>query len=115
MCLFSDKEMAEYIKYKKSIFHERNPHGIKKAVSVIGKQPGLNIYVLGPDAIFDDMGRLLDGDECDVVWVSDIVSGAGVASYHLVCDVVTPQSTGPLIELFQLLPTVFQHIQFQRC
>ena len=29
-----------------------------------------------------------------------------MASYHFVCDVVTPLSTGPLVEL---LPTVFKH------
>ena len=51
MCTFSDREMAEYIKHKKTLFHESNPQSIKKAVSVIGKQPDRNIYVLGPEAM----------------------------------------------------------------
>lgn len=109
MCTFSEKEMAEYVKHKKTMFHNNNPHGIKKAVSVIGKQPHANIYVLGPNATFDESGNLLGLDECDVVWVSDMVSGAGVASYSLVCDVITPPSTAPLNELFNLIPRVFKH------
>ena len=52
-------------------------------MSVIRRQPDSDVYVLGPNAI------VLCSDECDVVWVSDLVSGEGVASYCLVCDVVT--------------------------
>ena len=113
MCTFSDKEMVEYIKHKKTTFHNTNPNGIKKAVSVIGKQPHSNIYVLGPGAIFDDSGNHLDSDECDVVWVSDIVSGDGVAPYSLVCDIITPPSTAALSELFEVLPNVFKHNTIQ--
>ena len=54
VCTFSDRDMAEYIKHKKTLFHESHPQNIKKAVSVIGKQPDSDIYVFGPDAIFDD-------------------------------------------------------------
>ena len=108
MCTFTDKEMAEYVKHKKTLFHNSHPNGIKRAVSVIGRQPMSNIFVLGPSATFDDSGTLL-GDDSDVVWISDMVSGAGVASYNLVCDVVTPPSTNALHELFSLLPTVFKH------
>ena len=89
MCTLSDKEIAEYIRYKKTAFHYANPNGIKKAVLVISRQPDSDVYVLGPNVIFDSNGNVLCSDECDVVWVSDIVSGEGVASYCLVCDVVT--------------------------
>ena len=109
MCTFTEKEMAEYVKHKKTVFHNNNPQGIKKAVSVIGKQPQSSVYVLGPHASFDESGNLLHCDECDVVWVSDMVSGAGVASYNLVCDIVTPLSLSPLHKLFNLIPNVFKH------
>lgn len=109
MCTFSEKDIAEYIKHKKTAFHNSNPNAIKKAVSVIGKQPHSNIYVLRPNAIFDNSGKLLGSDECNVVWVSDIVSGEGVASYSLVCEIVTPPSTIALGELFEVMPIVFKH------
>lgn len=73
-------------------------------IQVIGRQPDSDVYVLGPNAIFDSNGNVLCTDECDVVWVSDIVSGEGVASYNLVCDVLTPMSV-----LFEVLPKVFKH------
>lgn len=109
MCTFSDKEIAEYKRYKKAAFHYANTNGIKKAVSVIGRQPNSNVYMLGPNAIFDSNGNVIWRDECDVVWVSDIVSGEGVASYSLVCDVLTPMSNAALRELFEVLPKVFKH------
>lgn len=36
-------------------------------------------------------------------------SGEGVASYSLVCDVLTPMSNAALRELFEVLPKVFKH------
>lgn len=108
MCTFSDKEMAEYIRHKKTTFHSNNPSGIKKAVSIIGKQLCSNVYMLGPNAIFDNSGNLIDVDECGVVGVSDIVSGQGVASCSSVCDIVTPPTVA-LSELFELIPKVFKH------
>lgn len=109
MCTFTDKEIAEYVRYKKTIFHEHHPHSIKKAVSIIGKQAESNVYVLGPNAIFDASGKLLEEDECDVVWVSDLVSGVGVASRELLCDIVNPPSTKAIQQLFKLLPKLFKH------
>lgn len=109
MCTFTEKEMAEYIRHKKTVFHESNPHSIKKAVSVISKQPNGEIYVLGLNAIFDASGRSLGEDECEVVWVSDLVCGVGVASYDLVCDIVKPPSTNEVCKLFKLIPTLFKH------
>ena len=52
MCTFTDKEIAEYVRYKKTIFHEHHPHSIKKAVSIIGKLAESNVYVLGPNAVY---------------------------------------------------------------
>jgi len=95
MRTLSDKEIAEYIRYK-TAFHYANPNGIKKAVSVIGRQPDSDAYVLGLYAIFDSNGNVLCSDECDVVWVGGIVSGEGVASYSLVCDVLTQMSNAAL-------------------
>lgn len=109
MCTFSEKEMAEYVRHKKAVFHDTNPHSIKRAVSVIGKQPNRDIYVLGAYAIFDASGRCLGENECDVVWISDLVSGVGVASCDLVCDIVVPSSTNAVCELFKLIPKLFKH------
>ena len=108
MCTFTDKEIAEYIRHKKTIFHETNPHSIKKAVSIISKQPDSNTYVLGPKAIFDEYGSHLEDDESEFIWVSDLVNGVGVASSELVCD-INPPSSEAVCNLFRLLPTVFKH------
>ena len=43
------------------------------------------------------------------MWVSDLVSGVGVASRELLCDIVNPQSTEPVCQLFELLPKIFKH------
>ena len=40
------------------------------------------------------------------MWVSDLV---GVASRELLCDIVNPQSTEPVCQLFELLPKIFKH------
>ena len=109
MCTFSELELAKYIKHKKTQFHHLNPNGIKKAVSVIGKQPNSDLYVLGPKAIYNADGQQVQEDECNRVWVSDFVSGSGVASVDLICEECIPPTTDSLCQLLDIMPQVFKH------
>ena len=50
--------------------------------------------------MFDAYGRELNEDNCDVVWVSDLISGVGVASCDMLCEIVQPPSVTTVCQLF---------------
>lgn len=80
MCMFSELELA---KRKKTQFHDLNLNGIKKDVFCHWEG---DLYVLGPKATYNEDGQQVQEDECNRVWVSDFVSGGGVASVDLICE-----------------------------
>ena len=77
-CSFTDKELAEFIQFKK-----RKDSGIptKRVVACVGLQPGGNVWVLGKDVYVSALtGNLINADECDFQWIGHLFRGPSVAT-----------------------------------
>ena len=106
-CSVPDKEVAEYIQFKK-----RNTTSlpVKYAVSHVGLQAD-GTWVLGRNAYFSEDGEVIPLKRCKHVWIGDILEGNGssVAADTQQCAIQFPISTEPLQHLLLALQQGMQH------
>ena len=55
-CSFNDREMSEYIQYRK----REDPVDVKSVATVLGEQPNGNIWILNKECYLDKHGSILD-------------------------------------------------------
>lgn len=98
-CSFTDKELAEYIHYKK-----RNSTHLprKYAVTVVGKQPD-GSWVFSSDVHLTSTGEITDPASSEYIWIGHVFSGPGVAVNAQQCKIELPLTTDPLCALLQTL------------
>ena len=106
-CSFSDKEVGEYIQFKK---RKTTSLPVKYAVSHVGLQAD-GTWVLGRNAYFSSKGEAIPVDRCKHVWIGDIFEGTGsrVAADTQQCAIQFPLSTEPLKHLLLALRDGMQH------
>ena len=104
-CSFSDKELSEYIQFKK---HKEVTLPVKYAVSHVGMQSD-GVWVLGSRIYISDEGEQTSADQSKHVWIGDIYHGAGVASELDQCTIELPLSTEPLTILLAALRESMKH------
>ena len=104
-CSFSDKEMGEYVQFKK---RKTQALPVKYAVSQTGVQPD-GTWVLGSSACFMPDGNLIPVRESKYVWIGDIFEGSGVAADSQQCIIELPLTTQPLKHLLKLLQVRMKH------
>lgn len=100
-CSFSDKELSEYIQFKK---RKNVTLPVKYAVSNVGLQSD-DVWVLGSNIYISD-----EGDEIEQskhVYIGDIFQGPGVASCQ--CSIELPLTTEPLTVLLVALKQYMKH------
>ena len=106
-CSFSDKELAEFIQYKK-----RKDSGVltKKVVGVVGLQPGGDVWVLGRDVYIDShTGDLIDPSQCKFQWLGHLFQGAGVAPESTALPVALPLTTDHIMPLIDAMHQIMKH------
>ena len=101
-CSFSDKELSEFIQYKK---RKSQPIPVKHAVSHVGCHPD-GTWVM---AYFANDGTLMTVEDSAYVWIGDIFQGKGVAKQINQCNITLPPSTDPLKSILGLLKQTMKH------
>ena len=66
-------------------------------------------WVLGPNVHIDSDGNLVDPEESQYIWVSDLYAGPGVADGMYTCCISLPLNTEPLGLLLNQLISVTKH------
>ena len=104
-CSFQDYQLSEFIQIKK-----RNTRELptKRAVSIIGPQNS-QLWVLGPNVHIDSDGNIVDPEESQYIWVSDLYTGPGVADGMSTCYISLPLTTEPLGLLLNQLMHITKH------
>lgn len=103
-CSFTDKELGEFIQFKKQ-------HGElqkKKAVELIGLQPD-GSWVLASDVCLSSEGKIINISESQYVWISDLFSGPGIPSSSEGCTIELPLNSDPLRYLMNSLLIHMDH------
>ena len=97
-CSFSDKEIGEFIQFKKkNVELER-----KRSVTKIGLQSD-GSWVLASNIYLSEAGELIDIRESQYLWISDFHSGPGIPLPSEQCTIQLPLSTDPLRSLVNSL------------
>ena len=104
-CSFSDRELSEFIQFKK---RSTRPLPLKSAVSHVGLQAD-GTWVLGRNAYFSSDGEAIEIQRSRRVWIGDMFEGTGIATATQQCAIQLPLSTKPLQHLLQALKSVMKH------
>lgn len=110
MCSFNDKELTQYIEYKRRTFKRTNREK-KQGVLTIGKQPCGKIWVLAENCFIDCNGQL--SKDHVYVWLKKLVTYGHTQKdlmlEDLKCSIFKPLSTANLESLLQSLETCLGH------
>ena len=104
-CSFSDRELSEFIQFKK---RQSQPIPVKYAVSHVGCHAD-GTWVLGNNAYFAADGTPITMQDSKYVWIGDIYQGRGVAKEANQCKITEPISTDYLQSMLILLKKTMQH------
>ncbi len=109
-CSFSDKELREYVQFKK-----RNSPSLAKKLTVgkVGRQAD-GTWVLSSNAHLSSSGALIPIKGSPYVWIGDIFIGHGVARDTDQCSIELPLTTDPLCTLMECLRVRYGH-NFMPC
>ena len=106
-CSFTDKELAEFIQFKK-----RKDYAVptKKVVAVVGLQPGGDVWVLGKNiCIHAHTGDLINPSECDYQWIGHLFKGPGVAPDSTALLVQLPLTSDHIMPLSDAMRGIMKH------
>ena len=109
-CSFTDKELSEFIQFKKRAAHKLPK---KFAVSMVGQQPD-GTWVMESNVHLSPTGELLETDGSQYIWIGHVFGGPGVARDTDQCAVELPLTTDPLCSLMNNLKEHMQH-NFMPC
>lgn len=103
-CSFTDKELGEFIQYKK-----RNTQLPKKfAVTMVGQQPD-GSWVMASNIYLSPTGEMINPASSEYVWIGHVYNGPGVASDAQQCQIELPLTTDPLCNLMENLRVSMRH------
>lgn len=102
-CSFSDKELAEYIQFRKR--EKKIPK--KFSVAYLGMQSDYS-FVMSSDAHFSSSGELLDINARNYIWLGELLHDRKGDNQE-VCDIEFPLSIDPLCALIHCLQQKLQH------
>ena len=103
-CSFSDKELSEFIQFKKQTSEFQK----KKAVNQIGLQTD-GSWVMASNVYLSPKGELMSVTDSHFVWISDFYKGPGIPSNTEQCSIELPLSTDPLKAMMSTLFTFMGH------
>jgi len=108
-CSFVDKEITQFIQFKK----RQVKYPKKMAVPYIGRHITADstypTWVLGPKLFLDDEGNEIDEKKSDLVWIGHLLSATQVADDDTQLPISLPLGTESLNELITTLDIVMHH------
>lgn len=104
-CSLLDKDLSEYIQWKKRNSGELP---LKYAVAHVGVQED-GTWVVGENGCISSKGKSIPMEESRYVWISNVYSGLGVADATQQCNIELPLTSDPLRVLLGLLREASQH------
>ena len=105
MCSFTDKEISEFIQFKK----RRDGHlDTKRAVSKVGLQNN-GSWVLNDQVIIAPDGRAVSTEDSPYIWLGHLLEGPGLAKPSEAIPVHLPLGTHHLSELVHALRPILAH------
>lgn len=112
VCSFSDKELTQYISWKKCSFHKSHPNREPKVgVLFLGKQRCGKIWVFSKDIAFSIDG--LNTSSHNYVWLKNSISLGGnskeLSLEEISCDIKVSASDQIFPELLETLETCLAH------
>ncbi len=108
-CSFGDKEVGEYIQFKKKA--RKLPK--KFALDKVGKQDD-GSWAFGPNVQLSSAGEIIDSTEQLYIWIGDLYRGPGVAPASAACSIELPLSIHPLNVMLVQLRQIMSH-NFMPC
>lgn len=104
-CSIFDKELSEYIQWKKiNSLHL----SLKYAVAHVGVQED-GTWVVGENGCVSTKGKSIPIEESQYIWISNLYNGVGVADAAQQCKIELPLTTDPLRSLLGVLRETSQH------
>lgn len=109
-CSFSDKELVQFINWKKKLYAKE---GIirKQGVMRLGKQPCGKIWVISPNLFLDEDGK--ETTQHDYVWMTNLVAFINTPKEILLeevtCDIILPLDTSIFSKLIVSLKLCLCH------
>ena len=109
-CSFSDKELGEYLQFKK-----RNSSNVDKkyAIKKMGQQAD-GTWVLASNVHLSSLGAQISMEDSKYIWIGHVFSGQGVACDGDQCTIELPLTTDPLCTLMESLRVYCKH-NFMPC
>ena len=104
-CSFLDKDLSEYIQWKK----RNSGHlPLKYAVAHVGVQED-GTWVVGESGYLSPKGEVIPIEESRFIWISNVFNGVGVADAAQQCKIELPLTSDPLRSLLAVLREASQH------
>ncbi len=104
-CSFFDKDLSEYIQWKK---RNSGPLPLKYAVAHVGVQED-GTWVVGENGCISPNGKHIPIEESHYIWISNVYNGLGVAAAAQQCKIELPLTSDHLRILLGLLREASQH------
>ena len=110
MCSFNDKELTQYVEWKRRIF-KRSTREQKKGVLTVGKQPCGKFWVLAENCCINSNGEL--SEDHVYVWLKRLVTYGHTQKELMIedlkCVISMPLSTENFESLLHSLETCLGH------
>lgn len=104
-CSFTDKELIQFISWKRRIFHNSDNRVDKQGVPQLGRQPCGNIWILLDDCFINKEGEI--STNSTYIWLrnptSFVTSTKEISLQEIVCSVTKPLSKTTLPSLLGML------------
>lgn len=114
VCSFNDKELAQYISWKRQCFHkDRSEYLPKVGVTSLGKQGCGDVWFFSENLAINSDGQQVDYSAHKYVWLKNsVLLGSNTKELSLeeiTCDVKLPLSNKPFPVLLDTLETCPKH------
>ena len=104
-CSLFDKDLSEYIQWKK---RKSGHFPLKYAVAHVGVQED-GTWVVGENGCISPKGESIPIEESRYIWISNVYNGVGVADAAQQCKIELPLTSDPLKSLLDVLRETSQH------
>ena len=110
-CSFTDKELTQYISWKRRIFHKDESAVDKEGVLQLGRQPCGKIWILSQDCFISREGQITINH--DYVWLKSSAPFGNPSKEinleEIACNVKKPLNTMALPSLIMILEKCLEH------
>ena len=110
-CSFTDKELTQYISWKRRMFHKNEDKVDKEGVLQLGRQPCGKIWILSEDCCINKEGQITNNH--NYVWLKNSASFGNstkeISLEEIACNVIKPLNSTPLPSLTTVLEKCLEH------